>query len=457
MSRILIKNIACVVTCDDDDRMLRNASILIEDGLFKEITEGSIDVSDVDEVIDGSRMYCYPGLINTHHHLYQIFSRNIPDVQNMELFPWLKYLYEIWKNLDTDVIRLSSLTAMGELMKYGCTTCFDHHYVFPHGSGDLLEAQFSAADELGIRMYASRGSMDLSVKDGGLPPDSVVQTTDEILKDSQEAVERFHDDSYGAMHRVALAPCSPFSVSEDLLRESAVLARQYHVRLHTHLCETIDEENYMLEKEGIRPLAYMERTGWIGPDVWYAHGIHFNDDELRLLADTGTGVCHCPISNMKLSSGIARISEMLDLGVHVGLGVDGSASNDGSSMMEEMRVAFLLQRLRYSNDSASAYDILKIATRGSASILGRDDIGQIAEGKCADLFMIDSSRLELVGTALDPSAVFGTVGYKCPVDYSLVNGRVTVRHGELQNVDEEKLAAEAEAKCSEYLRKSINS
>ncbi len=458
MSKILIKNISYLVTCDDDDRMLKGASILIEDNLIKRIfaenESASVEnIGDVDEIIDGSGMYCYPGLINTHHHLYQVFSRNIPDVQNMELFPWLKYLYEIWKNLDTEVIRLSSLTGMGELMKYGCTTCFDHHYVFPHNSGDLLEAQFAAADELGIRMYASRGSMDLSVKDGGLPPDSVVQTTDEIIKDSQIAVEKFHDNSYGSMHRVALAPCSPFSVSEDLLRESAILARQYKVRLHTHLCETKDEENYMLEKEGIRPLAYMERVGWIGDDVWFAHGIHFNDEELKLLADTGTGVAHCPISNMKLSSGIARIPEMLKMGVKVGLAVDGSASNDGSSLMEEMRVAFLLHRLQSSNDAPTGYDILKVATRGSASILGRDDIGQIAEGKCADMFLIKNDKLELVGTALDPSSIFGTVGYKHPVDICLVNGKVTVRDGHLIGVDEEQLANAAEVKCLQYLGK----
>lgn len=455
MSRILIKNISSLITCDDEDRMLNNVSIIVEDNLITRIGSeedlSQVLSGDFDEVIDAEDMYCYPGLINTHHHLYQVFSRNIPDVQNMELFPWLKYLYEIWKNLDEDVIRLSSLTGMGELMKCGCTTCFDHHYVFPHDSGDLLGAQFAAADELGIRMYASRGSMDLSVKDGGLPPDSVVQTTDEIIRDSQEAVERFHDDSYGAMHRVALAPCSPFSVSEDLLRESAVLARQYKVRLHTHLCETLDEENYMLEKEGVRPLAYMERVGWIGDDVWYAHGIHFNDDELKLLASTGTGVAHCPISNMKLSSGIARIPEMLELGVKVGLAVDGSASNDGSSLMEEMRTAFLLHRLQSSNEAPTGYDILKIATRGSASILGRDDIGQIAEGKCADLFLIDRRKLELVGTALDPSSIFGTVGYKHPVDLCMVNGRITVRNGKLMGVDEEKLTAEAERKCMSYL------
>ena len=455
MSKILIKNIDRIVTCDDEDRVLENASILIEDNLIKDIIEGDpgadSPAEDVSEIIDGKGLWCYPGLINTHHHLYQVFSRNIPDVQSMELFPWLKYLYEIWKNLDTEVIRLSSLTGMGELMKFGCTTCFDHHYVFPHDTGDLLGAQAAAADELCIRMYHSRGSMDLSVKDGGLPPDRVVQSTDEILKDSIKAIEKYHDTSYGAMHRVALAPCSPFSVTEDLLRESAVLARQYGVRLHTHLCETLDEENFMLEREGIRPLAYLERVGWIGDDVWYAHGIHFNDEELKLLADTGTGVAHCPISNMKLSSGIARISEMLKLGVKVGLAVDGSASNDGSSLIEEMRVAFLLQRLRYSNDAATAYDILKIATRGSASVLGRDDIGQIAEGKCADMFLLDSSRLELVGTSLDPKAVFGTVGVKQPAEYTIVNGKVTVRGGRLVNIDEDKIAAEADKKCMAYL------
>ena len=238
MSTLLIRHIAQLVTCDDSDRILQNADLYCEDGFIKAIGH-DLDIP-ADRVIDGSHMFCYPGLVNTHHHLYQVFSRNLPQVQNMELFDWLRTLYEIWKNLDADVIRLSSLTGMGELMKHGCTTCFDHHYVFPAGSGDLLGAQFAAADELGIRMYASRGSMDLSKKDGGLPPDSVVQTVDEILRDSVHAIETYHDASYGAMHRVALAPCSPFSVSAELLRQSAVLARQYGVRLHTHLCETKD-------------------------------------------------------------------------------------------------------------------------------------------------------------------------------------------------------------------------
>ena len=452
MSTLLIRHIAQLVTCDDSDRILQNADLYCEDGFIKTIGH-DLDIP-ADRVIDGSHMFCYPGLVNTHHHLYQVFSRNLPQVQNMELFDWLRTLYEIWKNLDADVIRLSSLTGMGELMKHGCTTCFDHHYVFPAGSGDLLGAQFAAADELGIRMYASRGSMDLSKKDGGLPPDSVVQTVDEILRDSVHAIETYHDASYGAMHRVALAPCSPFSVSAELLRQSAVLARQYGVRLHTHLCETKDEEDFMLAREGIRPLAYMERLGWIGSDVWFAHGIHFNDEELRLLAQTGTGVAHCPISNMKLASGVARVPEMLRLGVPVGLAVDGSASNDGSSLLEELRVCYLLHRLTASAQAPSGYDVLKMATRGSARLLGRDDIGQLSVGKCADLFLVDSRRLELVGGLYDPKSVLGTVGLRGPVDYTVVNGRVTVREGRLVTVDEPVLAEKARACCDAYLART---
>ena len=449
MKTLLIQNIASLVSCDEEDRVYENVDLYAENGVIRAIGQ-NLDKA-ADETIDASHMLCYPGLINTHHHLYQQFSRNLPQVQNMELFDWLKTLYEIWKNLDENVIRLSSLTGMGELMKHGCTTCFDHHYVFPAGAGDLIGTQFAAASELGIRMHCSRGSMDLSVKDGGLPPDSVVQTVDEIMKDSARVIEQYHDPSYGAMHRVALAPCSPFSVSADLLRESAILARQYGVRLHTHLCETKDEENFMLQREGVRPLEYMERLGWIGEDVWFAHGIHFNDEELRVLAKTGTGVAHCPISNMKLSSGIARIPEMLKLGVPVGLAVDGSASNDGSSLMEELRVAFLLHRLNSSREAPTGYDILKMATRGSARLLGRDDIGQIAVGKCADLFMIDSRRLELVGSCYDPKSVLGTVGVRGSVDYTVVNGKVTVEHGRLATIDEEKVALQANQKCDAYL------
>ena len=451
MSDLLIRNIQTLVSCDDADTVYESVDLYARDGVIRQI--GSSLPVAAEQVIDASHMLCYPGLVNTHHHLYQVFSRNLPEVQNMELFDWLKALYEIWKNLNADVVRLSSLVGMGELLKHGCTTCFDHHYVFPHGSGDLTGAQFAAADELGMRFHASRGSMDLSVKDGGLPPDSVVQTVDAILRDSADAIDRFHDPKPFAMHRVALAPCSPFSVSADLLRESAVLARQYGVRLHTHLCETRDEENYMLAREGVRPLAYMERLGWLGSDVWFAHGIHFNDAELRLLADTGTGVAHCPISNMKLASGVARVPDMLRLGVPVGLAVDGSASNDGSSLMEELRVAYLLHRLHASKNAPSGYDVLKMATRGSARLLGRDEIGQLAPGKCCDLFLVDARRMELTGALYDPKSVLAMVGLRGAVDCTVVNGRVAVEHGRLAGTDEERLAYDADAVCRKYLNR----
>ena len=451
MSSLLLRNLRSVITCDDGDTVLEHTDLYCEDGVIRAM--GPDLPQTADTVMDGSRYWCYPGLINTHHHLYQVFSRNLPQVQNLELFDWLTALYEIWKGLDEDVVRLSSLTGMGELLKHGCTTCFDHHYVFPAGCGDLIGTQFAAAEELGIRMFASRGSMDLSRKDGGLPPDSVVQTVDAIMKDSARVIEAYHDPSFGSMRQVALAPCSPFSVSGELLRQSAILARQYGVRLHTHLCETKDEENYTLERYGMRPLAYMESLGWLGKDVWYAHGIHFNDQELQLLADTGTGVAHCPASNMKLASGVCRIPEMLKLGVPVGLALDGSASNDGNSLLEELRTAYLLHRLTSSAAAPSGYDLLKIATRGSTRLLGRTDIGSLEIGKCADLFLIDSNRLELVGSCADPKNVLATVGVRGPVDYTVIHGKVTVRKGRLAGWDEEKLSREAGAVWEDYLRR----
>ncbi|MCB2312458.1 8-oxoguanine deaminase [Clostridium tagluense] len=446
---IFLKNIKYLVTCDDNENLFENINMYIENGEIKYIGK-SLKVAD--EIIDATDMVVYPGLINTHHHLYQIFSRNIPEVQNMELFPWLKYLYEIWKNVNSDVIMHSSLCGMGELLKTGCTTCFDHHYVFPKNQNNLIEAQFEAAQILGMRMYASRGSMSLSVKDGGLPPDTVVQSVDEILKDSERLVNRFHDKNRFSMRQVALAPCSPFSVTGTLMRESAVLARKLGVRLHTHLAETVDEENFTLEKFNMRPLEYMESLGWVGPDVWFAHGIHFNDDELKTLARTGTGVTHCPISNMKLSSGIAKIPQMLKLNVPVGLGVDGSASNDGSNMLEEMRVAFLLHRLNAGKSAPTGYDILKIATKGSARVLGRDDIGKLSVGMAADLFMINLNRLELVGAGLDPKALLSTVGFKGNVDYTIVNGKIVVKDGSLINIDEEKTYNESHAVAKKFIQ-----
>lgn len=449
MPSLLVKNLSALISCDDSDRILEGVDLYCEDGVIRAI--GQNLPNSADTTIDGAHFWCYPGLVNTHHHLYQVFSRNLPKVQNMELFDWLTTLYEIWKGLDSEVIRLSTLSGCGELLKHGCTTVFDHHYVFPENAGDLIGVQFAAAEELGVRFHASRGSMDLSKKDGGLPPDSVVQTVDAIMKDSARCVEAYHDTSFGSMRQVALAPCSPFSVSSELLRQSAVLARQYGVRLHTHVAETKDEEQFTLEKFGMRPLAYMASLGWTGPDVWYAHGIHFNDEELRELARTGTGVAHCPVSNMKLSSGIARIPEMLRLGVPVGLAVDGSASNDGSSLMEELRVAYLLHRLNSSKAAPSGYDVLKLATRGSARLLGREDIGQLAVGKCADFFLVDSRRLELVGAEYSPADALATIGLRGAVDLTVVNGKIVVKNGYLNTVQEGRIAEEARAACRKYL------
>lgn len=451
MKSLLVKNVRHLVTCDVDDQVLEDVNVLVQDGVISYIGK---EEKTAEDVIDASHMVMYPGLINTHHHLYQTFSRNLPQVQNMELFPWLKTLYEIWKNVDEDIVYYSSLTGMGELLKNGCTTCLDHHYVFPEKSArGILDAQFAAADALGMRFHATRGSMDLSVKDGGLPPDSVVQSVDKILADSEEAVAKFHDTGDYAMHQVALAPCSPFSVSGELLRESAKLARKLGVRLHTHLAETKDEEQYTLSRFHMRPLEYMESLGWIGHDVWYAHGIHFTDEELQYLAQTQTGVAHCPISNMKLSSGIAQIPRMLELGVPVGLAVDGSASNDGSNLLEEMRVAYLLHRLNSSHAAPSGYDILKMATVGSAQILGRDKLGRIAPGMAADFFLVDMNRLELVGAQFDVRSMLCTVGLKGSVDYTVVNGKIVVDRGRLVGIDEDETVGKANKLINEYLNK----
>lgn len=449
MSSLLIKNIRYLVTNDPKAPLLRGSSIYIRDGVIVSIGD---EQPEADEVIDAGAMVVYPGLINAHHHLYQIFTRNLPQVQNMELFDWLRALYELWKHIDGEVIYYSSAVGLGELLKTGCTTCFDHHYVFPENrSSDFIDMQFEAASALGIRMHVSRGSMSLSKKDGGLPPDSVVQSTDEILMDSERIVKKYHDPRPYSMRQVALAPCSPFSVTPELMKETAALARKLGVRLHTHLAETKDEEAFVREKYGMTPLELMQSFGWVGSDVWYAHGIYFCDDELNLLKETGTGVCHCPISNMKLSSGVAKVSKMLKLGIPVGLGVDGSASNDGSDMLEEIRVAYLLHRLSEGANAPSGAELLSIATSGSARLLGRSDLGRLAVGMAGDLFMINTGRLELTAALSDPASYLATVGFKGSVDYTVVNGKVVVRDGHLALTDEEKLASEANKCWKKYM------
>lgn len=431
-----LKNIDTVVTCDPQDRICHNTDLWFENG---EIVRIGADERTPDEDYDCTGMIVYPGLINVHHHLYQYFTRNLRKVQDFELFDWLKALYGVWKNLNEKAVFFSSCAGMAELMRYGCTTCFDHHYVFPKECGDLLGAQFEAAKALGIRMHASRGSMDLSEKDGGLPPDSVVQTVDEILKDSEKAIKTYHDAVKFSMRQVVVAPCSPFSASAPLYKESAVLARRYGVQLHTHLCETKDEEKYTLSVFGKRPFDHLKSLGWTGNDVFYAHGIHFNETELDEIAATGTKIAHCPVSNMKLSSGVMRLPDMLDRGITVGLAVDGSASNDGSNLLDEMRAAYLVHRLVWGNRAPGGYKILKLATVGSAAVLGRTDIGSIEVGKAADVFAIRRDSTDLLCAIDDPMNLFGNVGYHKPCDLVFVNGECTVSDGKLTKLDEELL------------------
>ncbi|PNS01304.1 hydroxydechloroatrazine ethylaminohydrolase [Petrotoga miotherma DSM 10691] len=445
MSNILIKNAKVITTMNTNRDQLKDHDILIKGNKIHKIAK-NIDLSNeqIDEVIDGSKYYVYPGLINTHHHFYQTFTRNIPQVQNVELFDWLKFLYPIWSRLTPEVVYYSTLVAAGELLKTGCTTSVDQFYVFPKNQPpDLLDNEFYAAREIGIRLHGSRGSMSLSEKDGGLPPDSVVQTENEILKDSQRIIEKFHDPSSFSMHRVILAPCSPFSVTSTLLKQSIQLAREYSVCSHTHLAETKDEESFCIETFGKRPLEYMESLDWLGPDVWFAHGVHFNEEEIDKLALTQTGVAHCPVSNSKLASGAANIPYMLKKDVKVSLAVDGSASNDSSNMILEMKTAFLMSRLIYGISAINAEDVLRMATKGGSEVINQPEIGSLEEGKSADMFLIRWDRLDYTGGLYDPISMLINTGDSQIVDMTIVNGEIVVKDGELVKVDERKIIDKA--------------
>ena len=442
MSKKLIKNAEAIITCDAQDRLLRGWDILIDGNKIVKIAE-NITCEDA-EVIDAKGKFVYPGLINTHHHLLQAFTRNIPCIQKAELFDWLLYLYNVWEKVNPEYIYYSSMVAMGEFVKYGGTTLFDHHFAFPRSSDKhIIDRQFDVADEMGVRFHSGRSCFTRGKDQGGLPPMELIETTDETLQDCERLIKKFHDPSEFSMRQVAVAPCSPFSVDTEVMVESAKLARKYGVRLHTHLCETLDEENYCLEVYGDRPLDWAEKCGWMGPDVWFAHGIHFTDEEVKRLAETGTGVAHNPVSNMKLSSGICKVPLMLELGVPVGLAVDGNGSNDASNLLNEIRICYLLHRLNNSKTAPTGYEILKLATTGFAKVLGRSDIGMLAEGKAADLFMIDINKLDFVGALLDPMCLLGTVGYTQYVDMTMINGKVVFKDGRLQTIDEEKIRDEA--------------
>ncbi len=444
MSKILLKDCYYILKSTGEEP-LRGYDLLIDGNRVEKIAENiEFKPSGDDRVIDCSTHVVVPGFINTHHHFYQTLTRNLPAVQDAKLFDWLVYLYEIWKFLDEDAVYNSSLLAMGELLKTGCTTSTDHHYVYPHHvTGDIMGLQFKAAETLGMRFSPTRGSMSLSKKDGGLPPDTVVQSEDEILKDSERVINQYHDSSELSMRKIVLAPCSPFSVTEQLMKDSVELARKYGVRLHTHLAETKDENDFCVEVYGRRPLKLMEDTGFIGEDVFYAHGIHFNDDELKLLSETKTHIAHCPSSNMRLGSGICRVTEMLPTDINVALGVDGSASNDTSDMLGEMRNALLLQRVHYGSSAVTARDIFRIATVNGAKLLNFDKVGELHEGWAADMAIFNINRMEYAGSLSDPLAALIFSGYNHGTDYTIVNGKVVVEHGSLVGVDEEELTRKA--------------
>lgn len=450
---LIIKNAAFIATMDAQDRELTRQDILIQGQQIKAMGR-DIPPPPGAEVVDATNHWVFPGLVNTHHHLYQTLTRCLPQVQQSELFGWLKFLYPIWAGLTPDSVYAGALTGLGELLKSGCTTASDHHYVFPQGQpGDLIDWQIQAAAQLGIRFHPCRGSMSLGEKDGGLPPDSVIQTEEDILEDSLRLIKTYHDAEDYSMCRIVLAPCSPFSVTKGLLEKSVELARIYGVHCHTHLAETRDEDAFCLEMLGMRPLQYMESVGWLGKDIWFAHGIHFTDAELEQLAATGTGVAHCPASNQKLSSGTAKIPQMLKAGVPVGLAVDGSASNDGSNMLAELKEALLTAKLTWGIDSLSARDVLSIATRGSARLLGRDDIGVLAPGKAADLFMVRADSLDYAGCN-DPITALVTCGSSETVDMTIVNGKVVVKDGKLTSIQETEISRRANSAARELLVKA---
>jgi cytosine/adenosine deaminase-related metal-dependent hydrolase len=439
---ILLKGINTLFTGKED---LHDTDILIEVNKISRIGPGiRIETTpEACEEIDCSDMVIIPGLVNTHHHFFQTLQRCLPDVQDSPLFDWLVRLYEIWKHMDEDSVYWSTLVACGELLKTGCTTASDQLYVFPEWAGGrLADVEIEAAGKAGIRFHPTRGSMSRGKSSGGLPPDVVVQSEAEILEDSERLIETYHDPDPGAMVRIALAPCSPFSVSERLLKETRELASRRGVLLHTHLAETEDENAYCLENYGVRPLELMERCGWVGPDVWYAHGIHFNDGELKKLKATDTGICHCPTSNMRLGSGVARVPEMLKMGIRVGLGVDGSASNDSSDMLGEVRNCFLLNRLGGSA-AITARAAIRLGTEGGASLLGRDDIGRIEPGRMADLVGVKLSTIDRAGAVHDYTASLVLCGCSHTVDLNIVNGKVVVREGRLLTMDEEEVTRKA--------------
>lgn len=429
---LLVKNAELLVTMDGERREIKQGGLYIVGNQIVQVGPSSELPATADEVLDLKGHIVIPGLVNTHHHMYQSLTRVVPSAQDGELFNWLQNLYPIWARLTPEMIQVSTQTAMAELILSGCTTSSDHLYIYPNGC--KLDDSIHAAAEIGMRFHAARGSMSVGRSQGGLPPDSVVEKEADILKESQRLIEDYHDASHSSMLRVVVAPCSPFSVSRDLMREAAVLARQYGVSLHTHLAENQNDISYSREKFGMTPAEYAEDLGWVGPDVWHAHCVQLDQHGIDLFARTGTGVAHCPCSNMRLASGIAPIRKMRDAGVPVGLGVDGSASNDGATMIGEVRQALLLQRVGFGPDAMTAREALEIATLGGAKVLNRNDIGALAPGMSADFVAFDLRQIAFAGALHDPLAALVFCA-PSQVAHSVINGKQVVKDGQLLSID----------------------
>ncbi|WP_036551020.1 8-oxoguanine deaminase [Neptunomonas japonica] len=448
-SSLWIKNPLAILSNPENDA--RGGIVVSDDKIIELVAVGEMPSQPCDQVYDASRHVILPGLINTHHHFYQTLTRAYPGALNKELFPWLKTLYPLWAGLEPEMLASASRLALTELMLSGCTLAADHHYLFPDGMENAIDVQVAEAEKLGIRAMLTRGSMSLGEKDGGLPPQTTVQSEEQILSDSERLIQRYHQRGEGAMIQIALAPCSPFSVTPEIMKSSALLAQCHDVRLHTHLAETIDEETFCLQRFGMRTVDYLESVGWLSSRTWLAHGIHFDDEEIRRLGQAGVGVCHCPTSNMMLASGIARTKELEAAGVPVGLGVDGSASNDGSNMIQEVRQALYLQRLRYGSSAVTHFDAYRWATQGSATVLGRSDVGEIARSKQADLAMFKLDELRFSGSHDSLAALLLCGAEKA--DRVMIAGRWTVEDGEVPGVDRQALIAEHSALANKLAAK----
>ncbi|GAA0181666.1 8-oxoguanine deaminase [Clostridium sediminicola] len=452
MSKKLIKNADWIITMDEDKRRLRRSDVLIDGAEIVALGKNLISEEDVDEIIDAIGKIIIPGMVNTHHHCFQSLVRNIHVANELSLMPWLKVVYNIFQDITPEVADAGALIGLGELLKSGCTTSMDHHYAFPRSTDKkLIDVTINAAQKLGIRFQPTRGSLSIG---GGHIPDSLVETVDDILIDSERLIKTYHDNSKFSMLQVDLSPCWPEYDVPELWDESMKMAKKYGVGCHSHLAESKDEVEYCLEKFNCRPAEYVYRKGWMGPRVWFAHSVHLTDSDIELFAKTGTGIAHCPISNMKLNSGICRVPNLIDAGVNIGIGVDGAASNNASNMLSEIRVSYLMHQLQYGNKGPNAEKILEMATVGGAKVLGRTDIGYLAPGMAADMVLIDWNQFELAGGQNDPVSVVVMSGDSKMVNTVLVNGEVVVEEGKLVNIDEENTAVEVNKIAKNMLRKA---